>query len=191
MEGYYDYHPTHHLERPLVLVSFVNHLSRSVAHTLAATTGLPLGLLDELVEHQMGGSAHRVIEEQGLHAWRQYEKQELIKVVRSRPAGVIALGEGVLADPDNLNLTLDKSELVYLSVPEEEACRRASQQSANHSASLWAEVHAINGPHEESLQALFEGRRFTYELAHHTVDVSNQSILQTVDQLRDRLSPVH
>ncbi len=191
MEGYYDYHPTHHLERPLVLVSFVNHLTRSVAHTLASTTGLPLRLLDELVEHQMGGSAHRVIEERGLPAWRQCEKQELIKSVRSRPAGVIALGEGVLADPDNLNLALDKSELVYLSVPEGEACRWASQQSASYNASLWAEVQAINGPPEESLQALFEGRRFAYELAHYTIDVSDRSILQTADELRDRLSAVH
>ena len=87
MDGYYDPHPTHHLERPLVLVSFVNHLTRSVASTLASMTGLPLGLLDELVEHQMGGSAHHVIESRGLEAWRQVEKQELAKSVRSRPAG--------------------------------------------------------------------------------------------------------
>ena len=191
MEGYYDHHPTHHLDRHLVLVSFVNHLTRSVASTLASMTGLPLGLLDELVEHQMGGSAHNVIEAAGLGAWRQTEKQELLKAAGSRPAGVIALGEGVLADPDNLNLTLDKSDLVYLYLPEPEACLWASQQSANRGASLWAEVQAIGGPRDESLQGLFEGRRFGYELAHHTIDVSRQSVLQIANQLRDRLTPVH
>lgn len=189
MEGYYDPHPTHHLERPLVLVGFVNHLTRSVASTLASMTGLPLGLLDELVEHQLGGSAHHVIEARGLEAWRRSETQELAKAVRARPAGVIALGEGVLADPDNLNLVLEESDLVYLSLPEPEACLWASQQSANHGASLWAEVQAIGGPHQQSLQGLFEARRFNYELAHLTIDVSRQSVLQIANRLKERLTP--
>lgn len=189
MEGYYDYHPTHYLERPLTLVSFVNHLTRSVAHTLASMTSLPLSLLDELVEHQMGASAHRVIGERGITAWRRTEKQELEKVMRSRPAGVVALGEGTLSDPDSLNLVLEGSDLVYLYLPEDQACHWASQQSANRSASLWAEVHSVGGTHEESLRILFEGRRFAYELGHRIIEVSNQSIIETANQLRGHLSP--
>jgi shikimate kinase len=189
MDGYYDNHPTHRLERPLALVGFVNKLTRNVAHTLAASTGLPLSLLDELVEHQLGGSAHKVIEERGLTAWRETEKRELAKVLRTRPASVIALGEGVLSDPDNMNVVLDGSELVYLFLPVEEACNLAGQQSANHSASLWAEAQEIDGSNEESLRALHEGRRFNYELAHRTLDVTRLSPLDAANHLREQLQP--
>jgi shikimate kinase len=190
MQGYYDNHPTHNLQRPLALVSFVNHMTRSVAHTLASTTGLPLSLIDELVEHELGGSAHKVIADSGLDAWRAAEKRAVARALGSRPASVIALGEGALADPDSLSLVLDTSELVYLYLPEGDARRWASQQSANHSASLWAEVDAIGGPRNESIQALFEGRRYTYELAHFSLDASQQSLLDTSNLLRDRLTPV-
>jgi shikimate kinase len=190
MQGYYDYHPTHHLDRHLTLVSFVNQLTRTVAHTLASTTGLPLSLIDELVEHELGGSAHKIIESRGLDVWRSAEKREVAKAVASRPPSIIALGEGTLSDPDSLNLALDASELVYLYLPGVDACRWASQQSANHSASLWAEIDAIGGPHYSSLQALFEGRRYGYELAHLTIDTSKQSLLDTSNLLRDRLTPI-
>ncbi len=190
MDGYYDHHPTHKLERPLALVGFVNHLTRSVAHTLAASTGLPLSLLDELVEHQLGGSAHKVIDQQGLAAWREMEKTELAKILRSRPASIIALGEGVLSDPDNMNGVLEMSELVYLFLPVEEACFRAGQQSANHSASLWAEAREIEGADEESLRALHEGRRFNYELAHRRLDVSRRTPVEAANTLRGQLQPV-
>jgi shikimate kinase len=189
MNGYYDSHPTHRLERPLALVGFVNHLTRNVASTLAASTGLPLSLLDELVEHQLGGSAHKMIEEQGLAAWREVEKLELAKVLRARPASILALGEGVLADPDNMNRVLETSELVYLFLPPEEACSRAGQQSANHSASLWAEAGTIEGDDGESLRALHEGRRFNYELAHRKLDVSQRSSLEVANLLREQLQP--
>jgi shikimate kinase len=130
-----------------------------------------------------------VLADKGLDAWRAAEKRVIARALGSRPASVIALGEGTLADPDSLNLVLDTSELVYLYLPEVDARRWASQQSANHSASLWAEVDAIGGPHDESIQALFEGRRYTYELAHFTIDASKQSLLDTSNLLCDRLTP--
>lgn len=190
MHGYYDSHPTHHLDRPLVLVSFVNHMTRAVAHQLAATTGLPLSLLDELVEHRAGASAHKIVGDHGLWTWRDVEKRELARAVRSQPPPVMALGEGAISDPESLNQVLDKGELVYLYLPLEEACRRAKQQSASHSASLWAEVKASGELPEESIRALFENRHFTYGLAHLTLDVTGRSLQETTDMLRRRLSPV-
>ena len=190
MDGYYDHHPTHLLGRPLALAGFVNHLTRNVAHKLAAMTGLPLSLLDELVEHQLGGSAHEVIGKQGLGAWRAMEKIELARTLRSRPASIVALGEGVLSNPDNMNAVLDMSELVYLFLPADDACSRAGQQSANHSASLWAEVKDIGGASDESLRALHEGRRFNYDLAHRRLDVSRLSTLDAANRLREQLQSV-
>ncbi len=190
MHGYYDSHPTHHLDRPLILVSFVNHMTRTVAHNLAATTGLPLSLLDELVEHRVGASAHEIVGDHGLWTWRDVEKRELDRAVRSQPPSVMALGEGAVSDPESLNLVLDRGELVYLYLPLEEACLRAKQQSASHSASLWAEVKASEELPEESIQALFESRHFAYGLAHLTLDVVGKTLLETTDLLRKRLSPV-
>ncbi len=190
MRGYYDSHPTHHLDRPLVLVSFVNHMTRTVAHNLAATTGLPLSLLDERVEHRLGASAHKIVDDRGLAVWRDVEKRELGRELRSKPPPISALGEGVINDPENLNLILDTSELVYLRLPLNEACEWASRQPANHSATLWAEVKAMGGVPEESMQALFESRHFAYGLAHLTLDVSGRTLVETTNKLLNRLSPV-
>jgi shikimate kinase len=190
MRGYYESHPTHHLERPLVLVSFVNRMTRTVAHNLAATTGLPLSLLDELVEHRVGASAHEIVGDQGLAVWRDVEKRELGRELRSKPPPILALGEGGMDDPESLSLILDSSELVYLHLPQNEACEWASRQSAGHSASLWAEVKALGGVPEESMRALFESRHFTYGLAHLTLDVSGRRLAETTNKLLNRLVPV-
>lgn len=187
MDGYYDYHPTHRLERPLALVGFVNALTHSVAHQLSATTGLPLAIVDELVEHHEGASMHRLIEEQGLPAWRDAEKRELSKLLRSRNPMILALGEGILADSMNLNATLTQTELVYLYLPLELACRRAARQSLRRRASLWAELDPERGDDQDALRTLFERRCFLYELAHVRVNVSGQSITEATSFLRERL----
>jgi shikimate kinase len=187
MQGYYDHHPTHRLERSLALVSFVNHMTRTVAHRLACMTGLPLSLLDELVEHQVGASSHKAIRENGLSVWREVEKTELAKAIASQPPTILALGEGALGDPDNLRLSLEAAELVYLFMPGDQACHRASLQPANHGASFWAEVEARGGVPEEAMRELFEGRHFAYGLAHYTLDASRQSLSDTANQLLDRL----
>jgi shikimate kinase len=187
MEGYYDYHATHRLERPLALVGFVNRVTRAVAHCLSATTGLPLGIVDELVEHHAGASVYQLLEKHGLGALRDAEERELSKLLRADAPMIVALGEGALVRPDSLNALLTQTDLVYLYLPSETACRQAVQQSIRQRASLWAELGTREGDDLEGLRAIFERRRFLYELAQTRIDVSDQSVAATAALLRERL----
>jgi hypothetical protein len=47
----------------------------------------------------------------------------------------------------------------------------------------------MGGSQDTSLRALFENRHHVFGLAHYTIDASNQSLVETCNQLRDRLTP--
>lgn len=188
MSGYYDYHPVYQLTRPVALVSFVNQLTRAVASSLASLGGLPLVLLDDLVQHRLGASAGEVVSERGLPAFRQEERQELTKAVASRPMGVIALGEGALSDRESLRLVLEETDLVYLYLSFDEARERARSQSFQHKATLVADVLERECAEAEGFDLLFAERRAGYENAHLTLDVWNQNVNDLVSVLLDRLS---
>jgi len=188
MSGYYDYHPVYQLTRPVALVSFVNQLTRAVASSLASLGGLPLVLLDDVVQHRLGASAGEVVTQQGLPVFRHQEKRELTKAVASRPMGVIALGEGALSDPASLRLVLEETDLVYLYLSFDEARERARDQSFQHKATLVADILDRECAETEGFEALFAERRAGYESAHLALDVWNRSVNDLVSVVLDRLS---
>jgi len=183
MEGYYDYQPTRSLQRPLVLVSFVNELTRAVANSLASTTGLPLRLLDDVVEHRLGTSSVELVQlvehlsGPTLADWRRMEQEALTKAVHSRPQAVVAVGEGALAHADSLELVLAQTQLIYLYLSFDEAQKLALAQPANRKATLLAELPTDELSLENNLMELFTSRRVAYERAHHSVDVRGESAM--------------
>lgn len=190
-KGYYDYAPEAVLSRPLVLVSFVNQLTRSVASAVSSVSGVPLCLLDDRIEHRLGGSAPALIEREGLLSFRRIEKEELAKALRSRPSPIIALGEGALADDESLQAVLTESDLVYLYLSFEEARSRARKQSSRAAASLWSELREKgSGPEENAdLRELFTSRRERYERAPVVLDVWNRSPYSVARELAARYTP--
>lgn len=188
MDNYYDYHPTHQLKKPLVLISFVNELTRAVANSLASTTGLPLRLIDDVVEHRLAASAIEFLAGAELEAWREREKQELAAALRSQPAAVVAVGEGALSDAESLALVLAESDCVYLYLSVSEAQRLALEQGANRKATLLAELRTGGADLEAGLMDLYERRRVVYEQAHRSVDVWKRSPIDVSRKLLDLLA---
>ncbi len=181
--GYYEYEPTHVLNKPLVLVSFVNELTRAVASSLASTTGLPLRLVDDAIEHQLGASSVEVLDSQRLRAWRDVEKQQVAQLVRARPSAIIALGEGALDEDESRNLILAQSDLVYLYLSFGEASERFARQASNRKATVLAELQDEAGWSEDGLIQLFTRRRAAYERAQRSVDVRGESTLEISSKL--------
>ena len=178
MSDYYDYHPAFVLDRPLLLICFVNQLARAVGNALSSTTGLPLRLLEDTVEHRAGSSVTEILASSGLSAWRRSEFDELSRLVRSEPKAVIVLGEGALSTAESQELAFSAGRLVYLYLSFEEARRLALGQSARLKASLAAELGptAPTEPvEEERLRRLFTERRRAYERAPHVVDVFDKT----------------
>jgi shikimate kinase len=175
MQNYYDYHPTLSLSRPLVLVSFVNELTRAVANSLASTTGLPLRLLDDIVEHQLAASSVELLRGAGLEEWREIEKAELAKAVHAPPPAIVAIGEGALDNDDSLERVLAETDLVYLYLSFSGAQRRAVEQASNRKATLFAEFPTDGISFEDELMKVFSRRHARYGRAQLTVDVHGRT----------------
>lgn len=182
MTGYYEYGATRSLARPLALVGFVNHVTRAAANALSSTTGLPLRLLDDLVEHRLGMSVTDVLVSLGLPAWRRAETEELQNVVRSQPHAVIALGEGALAEPANAELVTTECRLIHLSLDFEQAQQLSRRQALKLNETLLAEIAARAGDPEPG-RRLFDERRAVFERAHDELDAARRSAQELGEQL--------
>jgi shikimate kinase len=183
MNGYYDYHPTHKLYRPLALVGFVNAITRKVAHHLSSVSGLPAIHLDDFVQHELGASSHEILVHRGLKEWREAENRALGKAISSNPPSIISLGEGAVDHYDDVNLVLDWTQMIYLHLPLEEATLLAGRQNAVQGATLWAEVQARGGSWDEGIRALFEQREFNYRMARNRIEMSNRNINDVIQQI--------
>lgn len=175
MQNYYDYHPTLSLTRPLVIVSFVDELTRTVANSLASTTGLPLRLLDDIVEHQLGASSVELLRGAGLAEWRNVEEAELARAVHSGPPAIVALGQGALDRDDSLERVVAETDLAYLYLSFREAQRRVAAQRPNRKATLLAELPSDGASFEENLMGLFTRRRAAYERARFSIDAHERT----------------
>lgn len=129
MNGYYDYHPPRYPEIPIALIGFFGAGHDRIGNQMAAMTGLPYTELDRSIEHSTGRSVAQLVLEEGESSYRATERDRLQRALEERPAGIIVLGEGALADPTSRALVAEKSVLVYVHrEPDELAARLRSQQ---------------------------------------------------------------
>jgi shikimate kinase len=187
MGGYYDYHPTHQLHRPLALVGFVNAVTRKVAHELSSISGLPAIHIDDLVQHELGASSHSIILQHGLKGWRVAENRVLGAAISSSPPAIISLGEGSVEQFDDIHLVLDRAQLIYLHLSLEEAATLASRQNAVQGASLWTEIEMRGGSWDDEIRSLFEERAFNYRMAHHVIDLSSGNVRAAAKQILEMI----
>ncbi len=117
MDDYYSHHPRTRLERPLALVGFCGSGVRAVANGLVALTGLPLNDVERLVEGRAGRSRSRIFFEDGADALRALEVKVTEQAIARLPAGVIALTDSGLLDPDLRERLRAETQLVYLQRP--------------------------------------------------------------------------
>jgi len=127
-------------------------------------------LLDDVVEHELGTSSVELLNGAGLDDWREAEGRALAAAVRSNPPAFLALGEGALTGARGLSLVLAETDLVYLYLSLDEACRRVVAQAANRKATLFAELAPDAACFDDELRRLYRERRAIFERAHHSVD---------------------
>lgn len=182
MNGYYDHHPSLLLERPVAVVAFFGQTQRRAAHHVAARTGLPLHDLDRLIEHEAGQSLWDLVRAAGETGLRQLESRLLRQALRSRPPGLIALGDGALIQPANQEVVLAEATLVYL--------QRDLPGTYWHLRELESREGRIWDPflphpldRLELLQPAFKLRRPGYERAPQRLDLAGKTPGQVAEEL--------
>ncbi|MBM4260773.1 MAG: shikimate kinase [Deltaproteobacteria bacterium] len=130
--------------------------------------------LDRAIEKKEGKKVREIFSENGEPYFRQAEKQALAEVL-AQSSQIIATGGGVIMDQDNLALLKEKSLLVCLTASTEVILKRVGNGTKRP---------LLKGTNrEERIEQLLGERAKQYAQAHLSVDTSDATIDQVVDNI--------
>ena len=146
----------------------------AVGRNLAKRLGRRFVDLDRMIEKRAGLKVREIFEVKGQPFFRELEKQTLADLLQQADQ-VIATGGGVVMDDENLRLLKDKSLVVCLTASTEAILARVGGGTKRP---------LLRGPNRrERIEELLRLRAEKYAQAHVTVDTSNLTLDQVVDQI--------
>jgi shikimate kinase len=165
------------LERPIVITGFMGCGKSRIARALARRLDVPVVDLDDVITARQRRTPAQLINEDGERAFRSIESDTLRNLLKTIPAGVIALGGGAWIEETNREL-IDQYSCVsiWLEVPFE-VC--------------WARIEASEedrplGKTREQAHALYDRRKPVYELAtihiQRMVDEDLEDFISRIEQ---------
>lgn len=163
---------------PIVITGFMGCGKTRVARELAQRLHMLMVDLDETITQRQGRSPAQIIVEDGEPAFRTIESNVLRSLLRTKVAGVIALGGGAWIEETTRELIDQYGCLsVWLDAPFE-VC--------------WSRIEASGddrplGKTREQAQALYDRRRPVYELASVHVSVTAE---EDLDALVNRITEI-
>ena len=138
--------------------------------------------LDRLIEKTAGMKVRDIFEQKGEAYFRQLEKQTLAKLLQ-REGQVIATGGGVVMDDENLALLRRKTLLVRLAASTDVILARAGQGTKRP---------LLKGNNRrERAEELLRLREPRYAQAHLTVDTSELTLEEVVDEIVEAVDADH
>ncbi|MEZ4449998.1 MAG: shikimate kinase [Nannocystaceae bacterium] len=172
MEGYYDHHPTAHLERPLAITGFCGAGVEAVAHSVSWRTGIPFFSSDRQLEHDLGTDlavAHLTFADRLVELERAVIKRALAR----RPPPVIALGDASLVDAPTLERVTQAATLVYLTGDPAELLRRIHAARAQN-PSRYLPTVPLDLDDPAALEPLIATREPGYRRAQHVLPIAGR-----------------
>jgi len=151
-----------------------------VARKLADLLKRNLVSTDELIVQREGRAINDIFKDSGEPYFRKVEKA-VVAEVSQKDHQVIDCGGGVILDPDNVANLKEKGIIFYLAASPEVIYERVKNQ--RHRPLLKGE-----NPRTK-IEELLNSRQSRYQTAaHHTIDTSNKTIEQVVNEIQ-RLMP--
>lgn len=159
------------LKRPIVITGFMGCGKSKVARELARRLDVLFVDLDEKITHREGRSPAQLIVEDGEPAFRATEANTLRDVLKTKVAGVIALGGGAWIEEKNRRL-LDQSRCitVWLDAPFEVCWSRIETS---------AEDRPLGRTRSQALE-LYQRRRPLYQLAQFRIEVQGHETIEAI-----------
>ena len=130
--------------------------------------------LDRMIEKRAGLKVREIFELKGEPYFRALEKETLAEVLQE-PGHVIATGGGVVMDEENLRVLRERTLLVCLIASTDAILSRVGNGSKRP---------LLKGPNRrERVEELLQLRADKYSQAHMTIDTSQLTLQQVVDQI--------
>ncbi|MEO6596108.1 MAG: shikimate kinase [Planctomycetota bacterium] len=165
--------------RHVVLLGLRGAGKSSVGPQLAMRLGLPFVELDICIEAATGLQLGEIFQLHGEAFYRATERAALVRQLAGEP-GVIAVGGGIVTDPQSLALLRAQARTVWLRAAPEEHWHRVLAQGD-------LRPMADNEQAFSDLRRILAERDALYRQAEIHVDTSNQTVSQVVDAVHRSL----
>ncbi|MBR6013343.1 MAG: shikimate kinase [Selenomonadaceae bacterium] len=164
----------------LILIGFMGTGKTSLGKLLANKLGRGFIDLDQKIEKDSEMTIPEIFEKHGEKFFRELEKKA-VREISERKNLVIATGGGTVKDPENFQLLKDSGMIVCLTCDAEEIFRRTERRG---------ERPVLDGGGEERLETikkLLEEREKFYSQADYTIDTTDWSPMQIMNDICDHL----
>lgn len=162
----------------LVLIGFMGTGKTSLGKLLANRLGRGFVDLDQKIERAAGMTIPKIFELHGEKYFRELEKKA-VREVSERKNLVIATGGGTVKDAENVRLLKNSGVIICLTTEPEEIFRRTERHG---------ERPVLDGGGEERLETikkLLAEREIFYSQADYTIDTTDWSPLQIMNDICD------
>lgn len=148
---------------------------------LAQALEVPFVELDREVEREAGTGLGEVFSMYGQDAFRRFERKALARMLKQHPRAVIAVGGGIVNDPENWRLLADHCYCVWLKASPEEHMKRVMEQG---------DLRPFRGKSTalDEIRRLLAERDALYARADGTVDTSGKALARSLSELKRTVS---
>ncbi len=188
--GYYDYEPLLYLDRHLAVAGLVGADTRAVGYRLAALSGLNYLDLDRQIEHSAGRSVESILALEGEATLRDLEAKSLDRLLRDRPHGVLALGDGALLSSANRSRLMAETTLVALEMNLEQCFERCRRRWVESGETFWHPLHREDLVEVSQVEGFWSPRQAALALApfrtqqQPSLHGTMESVIEAVPALR-------
>lgn len=161
----------------IVLIGFMGTGKSSTGKALAAKLGYSFIDLDQKIEEEQGMSIHRMFADKGEAFFRACER-EMVRRMAERRSTVIATGGGTVKDPENVKALRENGFIVCLEANADTVMERTRRKGVRPL------LDGMNGEERRRrIESLMEERKELYKHADYTLDTSDMSPLQVIEDI--------
>ena len=167
--------------RRIALIGLRGAGKSTLGDALAAELGVPFVELDREIERDAGISLSEVFSLYGQTGYRRIERRCLERVIHSDRQVVIAVGGGIVSEPETYNLLLANCFTVWIkALPAEHMARVVAQ----------GDLRPMQGNAEamEDLNRILAAREPLYRKADAILDTSGERFEHSLAKLRQAVS---
>lgn len=158
----------------LVLIGFMGTGKSSVSRLLADKLGCPRIDSDEEIERSENRKISEIFASDGEKGFRTIETSVLKRLLTSKEPAVIATGGGAVLLEENRNMMLENGFVTALHASPEQIIARVSADSSRP---------LLQGDLHDRVHTLLEQRKGLYDFAHLSVDTTELTVEEVVDQI--------
>lgn len=168
-------------KRRVALVGLRGAGKTTLGSALADELKLPFLELDREIERDAGIGLSEVFSLYGQLGYRRIERRCLERIIASDQALVLAVGGGIVSEPETYNLLLASCFTVWIKAPPDEHMERVVAQG---------DFRPMQGNTEamEDLKRILGAREPLYRKADVTLDTAGERVEQSLGRLRQAVS---